>query len=297
MTDSEKPLIIGVDGGGTGCRATIEAASGETLAHAKGGPANASTDYDLAVRNVISTVKDAAAKAEIPSWKLPLAIAHIGLAGVSGPDMQKRIAVALPYSQVTVTDDRATTITGALGGQDGYLLSIGTGTIVAVNNAGVHSFLSGWGFQISDQASGAWLGRAALEQTILCYDGIADHTPLSKAILAKFAGDPTSLTAFGVLAKPADFAAYAPDVIQSAQAFDPWGQLIMKQGADYLRRCLLKLGFMPGDTLCLTGGIGPHYAAYLPTEFLSSHIQPCGSALDGAVQLAKAHLASQSKHL
>ena len=50
---------------------------------------------------------------------------------------------------------------------------------------------------------------------------------------------------------------------------------------------LWALGFTAGDRLCLTGGVGPHYASYLPSEVLTGQQNCLGSALDGAFQLAK----------
>lgn len=293
MTDSGRTLIIGVDGGGTGCRATIGTPQDGVLAQAEGGRANVASDFAISVKNIISTVEAAAMQADISRDELSNATAHIGIAGVLGPKESAQVVSALPYLSITVTDDRPTAITGALGGQDGYLLSVGTGTIAAASMSGTFSYVGGWGFAVADQASGAWLGRAALEQVMLCYDGLADHTFLTRALFSKFDDDPNTIVAFSMAAKPGDFATLAPDVIAGARALDPWGQAIMNQGADHLMRCLTRLGFLPGDTLCLTGGVGPHYADYLTAEFLSGRTESRGSALDGAFQLARSNLVKQ----
>ncbi|TDT75380.1 glucosamine kinase [Litoreibacter halocynthiae] len=293
MINSGDTVIIGVDGGGTGCRVAIGTSSDGVLSRAEGGRANAASDAALAVKNIVFTVEDAARLAGISEAALSQATAHIGIAGILGTEDSARIASALPYKTITVTDDRPTAVTGALGNQDGYLLSVGTGAFAAANKAGEFTFLGGWGFYVADQGSGAWLGRAGLEQVMLCHDGLADHTPLTRALFEKFGGDPNELVSFSMSAKPGDFATLAPDIIAGAHAEDPWGQAIMKKGADHLIRCLARLGFRTGDTLCLTGGIGPHYAGYLPESFLSGRMQPLGSALDGAFQLASSNATQQ----
>ncbi|WP_278923732.1 BadF/BadG/BcrA/BcrD ATPase family protein [Pseudophaeobacter profundi] len=295
MRDSKHKILIGVDGGGTGCRAAIGTADGGVLARAEGGRANAASDFALTVKNIIATVRLAAEGAGIPIAALETATAHIGIAGVLGPETAAQVAAALPFKDCKVTDDRPTAVTGALGAQDGYLLSVGTGTIAAASQSGVFSYVGGWGFQVSDQASGAWLGRAALAQVLLCHDGLSAHTDLTRKIFARFDNDPNAIVTFSLTAKPGDFATYAPDVVTSARAGDVWGRRVVDKGADYLMRCLGVLGYQPGDRLCLSGGLGPHYAAFLPAPVASGLIRAKGSALDGAFQLAKASQAILSE--
>ncbi|RBW45875.1 hypothetical protein DS901_01750 [Loktanella sp. D2R18] len=62
----------------------------------------------------------------------------------------------------------------------------------------------------------------------------------------------------------------------------------MQRGADDMARGLTQLGFQPGDPLCLLGGLGPHYAGYLPPAYLAGKMDAKGSALDGAFALARA---------
>lgn len=286
MSNSENTLIIGVDGGGTGCRVAIGARSEGILAQADGGRGNMASDPDVAIRNVLTTVKAAAAKAGISVGALNTAVAHLGLAGVMTAKDSANVASKLPFAACVVTDDRPTAITGALGGEDGYLLSVGTGTIVASSKEGAFKYIGGWGFHVADQGSGAWLGRAALEQVLLCHDGLEAHSDLTRALLDKFDNDPNAIVSFSMSAKPGDFGMLAPEIVSAAHADDPWGRTLMQNGADYLMRGLAALAFKPGEVLCLSGGVGPHYAEYFPPELLSGQIARKGSALDGAFALA-----------
>lgn len=290
MSSFAQTLIVGVDGGGTGCRAAIGTINNGVLARAEGGPANATSDLKLTIENVINTVNCAAAKAGIATEALVHANAHLGLAGVMTPDDSADIAAMLPYGDVTVTDDRPTALYGALGGRDGYIVSVGTGAFAAASVDGVFRSVGGWGLHLGDQASGAWLGRAGLQQVLLCYDGLAEFSALTHSLFAEFDDDPNQLVAFASAAQSHDFGALAPMIIKGASTADPWCQFIMTLGADYLTRSLGALGFAPGDRLCLTGGVGPHYAPYLPTEFLTGLKERHGSGLDGAFQLAKSRL-------
>ena len=290
MCDSSNTLIVGVDGGGTGCRAAIGTAADGILARAEGGRANVASDLDRTLRNVISTVEAAAISGGVSVERLKEATAHLGLAGVMNKQDANRVASALPYRVATVTDDRPTALSGALGGEDGFLLSVGTGTIAAACTNGIYRSVGGWGFYVGDQASGAWLGKQSLRQVLLSYDGLAEHSDLTRNLLEKFQGDPNAIVTFSLSAKPGDYGAFARDVVESAHAGDPVGQQIMQEGADHLQRCLMALNFKARDALCLTGGVGPHYAHYLPADTTTNLREQSGNALDGAFRFARENL-------
>jgi len=292
MSDSGHTLLIGVDGGGTGCRAVIGSLSTGVLGKAEGGPANATSDAALTITNVLNTVQAAAKTAQLSPDVLSGAVAHLGLAGVMTEEDAAGISNALPFADATVTDDRPTAIVGALGDQDGFLLAIGTGTIVASSRGGEFAYVGGWGFQVSDQSSGAWLGHSALRRTMLCHDGLGAHSDLTRSLLTHFNNDPNKIVAFAANATPGDYGTLAPNVVDAARAGDLWGRAIMSEGADYIMQALTTLGFRSGDALCLTGGVGPHYAPYLPSEALQGRLSSRGDSLDGAFQLAAKHAAN-----
>ena len=286
MIDSAHTILIGVDGGGTGCRVAIGTRANGILGRAEGGHANFASDPDLTIRNILLTVRAAASNAGISPDKFATATAHLGLAGVMTSQDQKAVAKAMPFAQVSVTSDQPTAIAGALGERDGFLLSVGTGTIAARSVSNVYKFVGGWGFHVSDQASGAWLGRAGLQQVLLSHDNVDVHSDLTRLLFAKFDNDPNAIATFSMSAKPGEYGAFAPDIVAAAAAGDHWGHAIMSGGAAYLLRCLDALGFAPGDSLCLTGGVGPCYSKYLPSEVLEGLTPRIGNALDGAFQLA-----------
>lgn len=287
MSDSSHKVLIGVDGGGTGCRVAVGTARDGVMATAEGGRANPASEFEIALRNIDAVIRTALTKAGLPQSALPGATAHLGLAGVMTHSAGTRVVKALGFKRATVTDDRTIAVCGALGGHDGFLLSVGTGTIAAATKDGVDRAVGGWGFQVSDQASGAWLGRKALEHTLLCHDGLARHTDLTSALLAEFDNEPSKISTFSMRAQPGDFGAFAPQIVAAARDGDHLGQSIMQSGSNHLLRCLETLGFTAGDRLCLTGGVGPHYAEHLPSEVLAGRQNCLGSALEGAFQLAK----------
>ena len=287
MTDAPPDLLIAVDGGGTGCRAAVGTAAAGIMGRAEGGRANIGTDPAATLTHVRAAVEAAALSAGLSPEALREATAYIGLAGMEAARDAARLHTALPYRRIIAEDDRPACVLGALGaGEPGWVLAIGTGTIVAATDGQNCRYVGSWGFHLADQGSGAWLGRAGLDRALQCHDGLLPHSDLSRALMARFDGDPGALTAFSLTAQPGDYAVFAPQVIAAAAAGDPLARPLMEEGAAYYCRALKALGFVPGDPLCLTGGIGPHYADFLPADHLAGRVMSRGSALDGAFQLA-----------
>lgn len=286
MKEPISPYVIGCDGGGTGCRLIVANAHGQVLARASGGPANVTSNLDQALSSLGSALTDAAGQLGLAAEDLLTGVAHFGLAGVQSARDASHVAKAFPFARISVTEDSTIAIAGALGDSDGVLIALGTGTIIASQHKGQSKRIGGWGLQLSDDASGAWLGRALLAQILRANDGMEPFSPLSSGVFDDFGADPLALVGFAASAHPADYASLAPDIIAAAKAGDAVGTALMMQGAAYLARALEALGFGTSDVLCLSGGVGPHYAGYLPEPAQKAIVPAKGSGLDGALRLA-----------
>lgn len=286
MTNTTIDYIIGIDGGGSGCRAAIADRDGNMLGQGTAGPANATSDLNGTIQSIKNALTEAADDAGLPDPALAKARGHAGIAGVLDVSVAQTIADAMPMP-TTVTEDTVTSLQGALGDRDGILLSIGTGTVIGVSRDGSQTFIGGWGLTLSDQASGAWLGRELLIQVLLCHDGMSPPSDLTRRTLDRFDEDPNKIVAHAATATPADFAELAPDVVAAAETGDPMGLNLMQTGAIYLTKAIDVLGLGRNETLCLSGGLGPSYDTWL-TPNHRARISPAdGTALDGALELAK----------
>ncbi len=276
-------LVFGIDGGGSGCRIAVYNMQGRLVANTEGGPANFTTDPNGATQSILSAIASVTSEHLQPAH----GCAHIGLAGIMDTADAAKLANAMPFAKTAVTDDRVTTVAGALGDADGCLFSAGTGSFVAAQTDGVQRFLGGWGLKLGDQASGAWIGLQSLQRTLLAHDGLMPHGDLTQAILADHGGSARALLAAVQDASPADLAERAPRVIHAAAQDDFVASAILQEGADYLMSCLNVLGLQNASRLCLSGGIGPAYRDYLPPAVQAMIVAPVGNALDGAVLLAR----------
>ena len=287
MARAGKYHLCAVDGGGTGCRAAIAGLDGTILSRASGGPANFATNASQAVENVRGAVRFAAAQLGFDDTKMRGLIAHVGLAGIMTEADSLAVASQLPFDICRVSDDREISVIGALGACDGATIAIGTGSFVAARRGGQIRYFGGWGLSVGDQASGARLGRALLERTLLAVDGLGEESDLTRGVLSRFGNSPAEIVAFAATARPADYAALAPEIVQSASAGDVVGQALMTCGAHYLNAALAASGLRGDEVICLIGGIGPHYTPFLAAEY-RDRIRPAkGLALDGALQQAR----------
>lgn len=76
-------------------------------------------------------------------------------------------------------------------------------------------------------------------------------------------------------------------MIEAARDGDAIGGALMQEGASYLCLCIETLKLDAEAVLCLAGGVGPHYAPYLPQIHRARIRPPNGTALDGALALAR----------
>ncbi len=281
-------LLLGIDGGGTGCRAALCRDDGRIVGQGTAGPANMTSDFEGGVANIRAALIAAARAAGITDAELRRAVCHAGLAGVQSDAAADRVAAALPVDRCRVTEDRDIAIAGALGAEgDGAVLAIGTGSFIGLRRHGAIHAVGGWGLQLSDQASGAWIGRSALAATLEAVDGLRPRSELAEALLKRFGGAPQDLVAFAATARPVDYGALAPMVMAAAESGDTMARDLVADGAAWLERALVALGHLPFEPICLTGGLGRFYRAALDRTG-RRFVDPIGSPLDGALILARA---------
>ena len=279
-------FIIGIDGGGTSCRAAVATADGAVLGMAKTGPSNILTDLDGALNNIVGAAKAAFVDAGLDPENISSARALLGLAGSNVGDVAERLMVRLPFRRSEVVSDGLIALQGAFGDDDGSIAIIGTGTAYLCRSAGHLRSFGGWGFIVADHGSGARLGHALLQECLLVSDGIRPGSDLTADVLADFGHEPSRLVAFARYAAPSDFGRYSPKVFAAANSNDPIGLKILKAGAAAIDETLDAVVRAGGERICLLGGLSPHYPKWLAEAHRSRLVTARGDALSGAVSLA-----------
>lgn len=288
--------VVGVDGGGTGCRAAIADHQGTILAQGRSGPANIRTDLDGAHRNIMAAIADAAADAGVPIEALGRSAGVLGLAGGNVGDYAERLKARLPFRRSTIVNDGIIALAGALGPHDGVISIVGTGSVFAARRQGQVRMIGGWGFQIGDLASGARLGRQLLEEVLLAYDGVRPASPLTERVLAKFGNDPAEIVGYVREATPAVYAGLAPMLVEAAREGDAVAEAVLEWGCRDLERMLDAIAGPETDRLCLLGGLAAIYADRIAPHYRAILKPPLGDALQGAVAMAT-ELAGETKEV
>ena len=278
-------LYLGVDGGGSGCRAAVADAAGRVLGHGAAASANIWTDPDGARANILAAAQ-AAVEAADAGARLGDVVAVLGLAGGNIAGAAERLAQGLPFARVAIESDAMVALKGALGDDDGITAAIGTGSVFGVQRGGRVRISGGWGFQLGDHGSGAAMGRALCVQALLAHDGEVERTPVLARLLAEHGG-PAAIVAWGKGAAPGDFARLVPRILEAAAAGDPAAAAILAQAEADIARAIDRLmadGLAP---VAFLGGLGPVFAARLGRRYSGLVRAPKGSGLDGALLMAR----------
>lgn len=279
-------LVLGIDGGGTSCRAALATLDGRILSRATSGAANIRTDLTGARASIVEAARLAFVEAGRDPGAIASTPALLGLAGSNVGTYRRQLEAILPFSRAIVETDSQIALEGALGPADGAIAILGTGTAFLVRRGGTARPVGGWGFLIGDQGGGARIGRDLFEETLLAYDSIREATPLTAALLKVFNDNPRDIVEFTTTAKPRDFGGFAPMVFEHAEKSDAVAELILRRAVDAVEASLGVLGLRDDDPLCLLGGLAPLIERRLSVQYRAKVRPPLQDALGGAVAMA-----------
>ncbi|WP_192249419.1 N-acetylglucosamine kinase [Mesorhizobium caraganae] len=279
-------FVLGIDGGGTSCRAALATGDGAVIGRAKSGAANIRTDLTGARTHIVEAARQAFIAAGQDPDLIPQTPAILGLAGANVGTYRQQLEAILPFSISRVETDAEIALEGAVGSGDGAMAILGTGTAYMARKGGTSRAIGGWGFQVGDQGSGARIGRDLLEQTLLAHDGVRPGSPLTDSMMATFRNNPEDVVEFTTNAKPGDFGGFAPKVFEHAEKGDAVANWIVDKAVGDVEASLGALDLSHDAPLCLLGGLAPLYAPRLSQRYQALLKAPLDDALGGAVQMA-----------
>lgn len=278
--------FLGVDGGGTGCRALICDASGTPLGTGTAGSANIVSDLKSACDNILQATELALKAAGLPAETIQELSAYLGLAGANIDNAAEQLSELLPFRALQIESDAAIALEGAIGSQDGAAAIIGTGSVFIQRKSGTLIPRGGWGFIVGDHGSGARLGRSLLEAALLAHEHIRPLSPLTQKVMAHFDNDPQTLVAFAQTASPAAFGRFAPDIFEFAEQDDPTARALIGEAVHVIEEVLQAMHLHAGEPFCMLGGLGPKYVPYLGADYREQVLPPLADAVSGAAALA-----------
>ncbi|GAB5466436.1 MAG: BadF/BadG/BcrA/BcrD ATPase family protein [Candidatus Kapaibacteriales bacterium] len=182
--------LIGIDGGGTHTRGIIFK-EGKIAATSRAGTTRiGAVGVGESCERTLNMILDLCEQSDTDYSEIDAVV--VGLAGVWLPDEKKRSAALLrtlarghdfKFSNLMVTSDAEIALEGAFQGDEGIITIVGTGSIGLGNPKGGELVrCGGWGIELDDEGSGAWIGREGLTGVVRGLDGRGKPTKLAELI-------------------------------------------------------------------------------------------------------------------
>lgn len=280
-------LYLGIDGGGSGCRARLADDSFRVLGEGQAGPANLRLG-PAAVWDAVHAAADAAIGAAGLSGCRADIHAAAGLAGTSRREALAALSVRPhAFASLIFVEDTLIACLGAHGGRDGGIVIAGTGSVGFGIVGDTHVRFGGYGFPISDEGSGADIGLEAMRRAMQAFDGRLPTTPLLADLLARAGGGAAEIIGWMDRAGATDYAALAACVAQHAANGDAGaGELL--GGAASRVEALAEALFRAGvPRVCLMGGLAPVLEPRMSAQTRARLMPAEADALAGALILAR----------
>ena len=228
-------IILGVDVGGSHSAAAIAQPDFVILGRADGPGVPMRAGGAAATAAAVADVTTRAAHAA--GVTLPVDRAMVGAAG-AGRALERRelkqalAAHGLARSLEVVTDGEIA-LAAAFGTEPGVLINAGTGSIAyARDKQGRLRRSGGYGWQLSDEGGGYWIGRRTLGVAAKARDGGGEgSTLLTRLLVALKLREFDDLVRWAAAATPPQVAALAPHLMTAAAAGDPTAQRITVEAA------------------------------------------------------------------
>ena len=239
---SERLLVAGVDGGGTGTRAVIMDEQKRVIGEGQAGPSN---PLRVGIANAATNVRQALdrACAEAGVHRDDVLHATVGLAGVRRKDIRdvtlEKIKDCLKeIKSIELLPDGDIALYGATDGQAGLVVIAGTGSICCGRNRqGKQVCAGGWGPIVGDEGGAAWIARKALQAVAHASDERGPKTALTGAALMYFkvtTPDDLSTAIYSPAMTNDRLAGFTRDVVRVARAGDDVALAILQEAGKEL---------------------------------------------------------------
>ena len=221
-------FYLGIDGGGTKTRCVL---GNETtvLATAISGACNIVRLGEIYARaskareSLHAAVRQACAVAKISIEQVQTVC--VGAAGAARPEITTKLRGLLaelnPQMDIEVVGDTVIALEAAFGSRPGVIAIAGTGSVIYGRDAsGRTARAGGWGFAISDEGSGHWIGRHAISALLRARDQ-GRETSLTALILEAWKLDNIdALIQHANATPPPEFPRLFPIVVHAADRGD-----------------------------------------------------------------------------
>ncbi|GHE95314.1 N-acetylglucosamine kinase [Thalassotalea profundi] len=292
-SSDKKEYFLGIDGGGSKCKAIIVSSDNVILGTGISGPANPLHGYEQAINSITESAQLALADAGLTGIGLENIYAGVGLAGVNLPVLFAKMSQwEHPFKQMFLTTDLLIACLGAHEGSDGAVIISGTGSCGFSYVAGHPYTLGGHGFPHGDKGSGAWFGFQAANHVLMSLDGLVEPSSINDKLLTlhnvKEGIDLVEIIA----GKPAAFYAKMANIVfDAAEEGDVVAKKIVEEGAGYISNVARQLLLQNPPRISLIGGLTPRLKPWLDQEIQDKLEEPISPPEIGSILFAQQQLA------
>ena len=280
-------FYAGIDGGASNCRVILKTQDGGLVATANTGPANIFIDPIGARDQMLLALNQACDQAGLDQEtrnSLPIVA---GLAGAEAPKAVDRFcSLNFPYENLIVVPDTTIALYGAFGDNPGGIVIVGTGLACEWFNGTDRGRIGGWGFQLNDRGSGAWIGQCALRIYVNVFDGLIPKNSISDAVAVHFPGGRSEILEFAYTAMPGDYGRFAKIVWQSLDQGDPLARQIIQEAAGEISNVLATMTRRGVLNFAMLGGMASDLSNWISDEHAGSLVPAKANALEGAAAMA-----------
>jgi glucosamine kinase len=256
-------FFLGIDGGGTRTSCLIGDEK-SVLGSGSAGASNVLRVGEAAARvALVQAIRQACDAAKINPAEIGRTC--VGVAGAARPEVGevvRRIVAETVSGEIEIVGDMVIALHAAFGVGPGIVVIAGTGSIAyGRNSVGKIARAGGWGFAVSDEGSGHWIGRAAVSAALRHADQSEDVSPLLQAIMKVWDIEDRDGLVMAANASPApDFAALFPSVLDAANSGESLAVSVLRRaGCELAALAKIVLGrlFFNADTVPvdMSGGV------------------------------------------
>jgi glucosamine kinase len=295
-SDNNKELILGIDGGGSKCKAVVMNEKNEILGTGISGPGNPLHGFEQATNSITESAELALKDAGLAHIKLSELNAGVGLAGVNLPIIYKQMQDwKNPFKQMFLAHDLLIACFGAHHSNNGAVIISGTGSCGFSSIDGQEVMVGGHGFPQGDKGSGAWFGLQATKQVLLSLDGIVEHSLMNDVLLEKLGCSNATDIVEKIAGKKATYYAQLANLVfDAAEQGDKVALAIVEEGAEYINGIARSLLTRKPSRISLLGGLSIRLKPKLDKALQAQLSEPLSAPEVGSVLFARQALSKQS---
>jgi len=287
--NKEEQLFLGIDGGGTKCKAIVMTSNNIIIGTGISGPGNPVYGIEQAMNSITESANLALKDAGLDNINLSDLIAGVGLAGVNLPTLFEEMSIwKNPFKKMHLTTDLLIACLGAHQGSDGAVIVTGTGSCGFSYVEEQAVILGAHGFPQGDKGSGAWFGLEVVKHVLLSLDGIIAPSSMNEEVLKYLKVSSSVELVEATAGQPATFYAQLANIVfTAANSGDDIALKLVNEGAKYISNVARLLLQTNPPRMSLIGGLTPILFPWLDKDIQDELSKPFAPPEVGAVFFAK----------